>query len=56
MNLVESFRGASRFRNLVTYQTAIVDDSIVLQVLREHLVDFGQFLSQVAEWVHKRPQ
>lgn len=50
-DLAESFKGASGFRNLVTYQTAIVDNTVVLRVLRQHLGDFQLFLSQIAKWV-----
>jgi uncharacterized protein YutE (UPF0331/DUF86 family) len=50
-DLVEAFREASRFRNLVTYQTAIVRDEIVYQVLQAHLTDFERFLSLVARWL-----
>lgn len=50
-DLVDAFREASRFRNLVTYQTAIVRDEVVYQVLQTHLTDFERFLSLIARWL-----
>jgi uncharacterized protein YutE (UPF0331/DUF86 family) len=50
-DLSEAFRGASRFRNLVTYQTAIIQDELVYEVLQNHLEDFDRFLSCVARWL-----
>ncbi|MFL6197201.1 MAG: type VII toxin-antitoxin system HepT family RNase toxin [Thermoanaerobaculia bacterium] len=50
-DLVEAFRQAARFRNLVTYQTAIVRDDMVYEVLQSHLADFERFLSAVAHWL-----
>ncbi len=50
-DLVNAFREASRFRNLVTYQTAIVRDETVYQILQAHLTDFERFLSLVARWL-----
>lgn len=50
-DLIDAFRGASRFRNLVTYQTIIVQDELVYKILQEHLADFEQFLSCVARWL-----
>jgi len=44
-NLIGSFREAARFRNLVTYQTAVIKDEIVYQILQDHLSDFEHFLS-----------
>lgn len=55
-DLVGSFREASRFRDLVTYQTAVVNDKVVLQILREHLGDFERFMSQVAVWLKGDPR
>lgn len=49
--LAESFLAAARFRNLVTYQTAIVQDEIVYTVLQNNLDDFERFLSCVARWL-----
>ncbi len=49
--LAYSFRQASRFRNLVTYQTAIVDNNIVHSILQDRLDDFQSFLSHVARWL-----
>lgn len=49
--LADSFLAASRFRNLVTYQTAIVQDEIVYSVLQHNLTDFEEFLSCVARWL-----
>ena len=54
-DLVEAFREASRFRNLVTYQTAIVQDEVVYQILQDHLTDFERFLSLVARWLGGDP-
>jgi uncharacterized protein YutE (UPF0331/DUF86 family) len=50
-DLGDAFRGASRFRNLVTYQTAVVRDELVYEVLQNHLTDFDRFLSSVARWL-----
>ena len=50
-DLIEAFRGASRFRNLVTYQTIVVQDQLVYTILQEHLADFERFLSCVARWL-----
>ena len=52
-DLVESFREASHFRNLVTYQTAVIKDEIVYQILQEHLSDFECFLSDTARWLSR---
>lgn len=52
--LADAFKKASGFRNLVTYQTAMIDHTVVLRVLREHLGDFQLFLNQVAEWISKQ--
>jgi uncharacterized protein YutE (UPF0331/DUF86 family) len=52
--LRDAFRGASRFRNLVVYQTAIVQEEIVYQVLQENLQDFEAFTSAVAQWLGGR--
>ena len=53
-DLVDAFREASRFRNLVTYQTTIVRDETVYQILQDHLPDFERFLSLVARWLKVR--
>jgi len=53
-NLQDAFRSAARFRNLVTYQTAIVQDDIVYRILQEHLTDFESFLVSVAQWLEDR--
>ena len=50
-DLVNGFREASRFRNLVTYQTAIVRNETVYQILQTHLTDFEQFLFLIARWL-----
>lgn len=52
--LSEAFQGAARFRNLVTYQTAIVENEIVYQILIQHLSDFETFLSSVAAWLGRQ--
>ena len=54
-DLVDAFREAARFRNLVTYQTAIVRDEIVYQVLQAHLNDFERFLALIARWLSDQP-
>jgi uncharacterized protein YutE (UPF0331/DUF86 family) len=51
--LVDSFREAARFRNLVTYQTAVIKDEIVYQILQNHLSDFEHFLSDTARWLSR---
>lgn len=53
-NLRDAFRSAARFRNLVTYQTAVVKDDLVFQVLQEHLSDFSGFIACVARWLEER--
>jgi uncharacterized protein YutE (UPF0331/DUF86 family) len=53
-NLQDAFRSAARFRNLVTYQTAIVQDDIVYRILQEHLTDFESFLASVAQWLEEQ--
>jgi uncharacterized protein YutE (UPF0331/DUF86 family) len=50
-DLGDAFRGASRFRNLVTYQTAVVRDELVYEILQNHLTDFDRFLTCVARWL-----
>lgn len=50
-DLLLSFQDAARFRNLVTYQTAVVQNTLVFQVLRENLGDFERFLTSVSEWL-----
>lgn len=50
-DLIDAFRGASRFRNLVTYQTIVVQDELVYKILQEHLADFERFLSCMARWL-----
>ena len=50
-DLCDAFRQASRFRNLVTYQTAIVEDEIVYQILTERLDDFERFIAHAARWL-----
>lgn len=52
-DLVGAFQAASRFRNLVTYQTSMVQDEIVHQILTQHLQDFEKFLSHVAAWLNR---
>jgi uncharacterized protein YutE (UPF0331/DUF86 family) len=55
-DLVDALREASRFRNLATYQTTIVRDDIVYQVLQTHLTDFERFLGLIARWLGGRPR
>ncbi|HWM94494.1 MAG TPA: DUF86 domain-containing protein [Thermoanaerobaculia bacterium] len=50
-DLIDAFRGASRFRNLVTYQTIVIQDELVYDILQGHLADFERFLSSVARWL-----
>lgn len=50
-DLVGAFQAASRFCNLVTYQTSMVQDEVVHQILTQHLRDFEKFLSHVAAWL-----
>jgi len=52
-DLIGSFREAARFRNLVTYQTAVIKDEIVYQILQDHLSDFERFLSDTALWLSR---
>lgn len=55
-DVVEAFREASRFRNLAIYQTTIVRDEVVYQILQDHLTDFERFLSLVARWLGGEPE
>ena len=54
-DLSDALRQASRFRNLVTYQTAIVDSEVVFDVLRERLGDFERFAVGIARWLEQNP-
>ena len=54
-DLSDALRQASRFRNLVTYQTAIVNSEVVFDVLRERLGDFEQFAMGIAQWLEQNP-
>lgn len=51
--LSAAFREASRFRNLVTYQTTMVDDKLVYEIVVNHVGDFEAFAAQVAGWIEK---
>ena len=53
--LCDAFRQASRFRNLVTYQTAIIDEEEVYRILSDRLGDFGHFAAAVASWLEQNP-
>lgn len=50
-DLCQSFREASRFRNLVTYQTAMVKEALVYKILQDHLGDFERFTALVGRWL-----
>jgi uncharacterized protein YutE (UPF0331/DUF86 family) len=50
-DLCQSFREASRFRNLVTYQSARVEEALVYKILQDHLGDFERFTVLVARWL-----
>jgi uncharacterized protein YutE (UPF0331/DUF86 family) len=50
-DLADAFRQAARFRNLAVYQTAVLQDEIVYQVLQENLPDFERFVAAVARWL-----
>ena len=52
-SLADSFRGAGRFRNLVTYQTAKIDNEMVYDILKIHLDDFEKFASNVLALLEK---
>ena len=54
-DICDALRQASRFRNLVTYQTAIVDSEVVFDVLRERLGDFERFAVGIARWLEQNP-
>jgi uncharacterized protein YutE (UPF0331/DUF86 family) len=54
-DICDALRQASRFRNLVTYQTAIVSNEVVFDVLKERLGDFEQFAVHVARWLERNP-
>lgn len=55
-DVVAAFREAARFRNLVTYQTAIIDDEVVYDILQHHLIDFERLLAGVAAWLAAMPE
>lgn len=48
-----AFCEASRFRNLVTYQTTVVDDKLVYEILVNRVGDFEAFAAQVAGWIEQ---
>jgi uncharacterized protein YutE (UPF0331/DUF86 family) len=50
-DLAEAFRQAARFRNLAVYQTAVLQDEIVYQILQEDLSDFERFVAALARWL-----
>ena len=50
-DLCDALRQASRFRNLVTYQTSIVSSEVVFDVLRDRLGDFERFALAIAQWL-----
>ncbi len=52
--LCDAFRQASRFRNLVTYQTAMVLDDVVYGILKDRVGDFETFVAQVGAWLARR--
>jgi uncharacterized protein YutE (UPF0331/DUF86 family) len=54
-DLVEQFQDASRFRNLAIYQTAMIRDEVVYQILQKNLNDFERFLAFVARWLSGNP-
>ncbi len=54
-DLCEALRQASRFRNLVTYQTTMIDNEIVHRILSQRLGDFERFAVAVAEWLQRNP-
>lgn len=51
--LSAAFREASRFRNLVTYQTTMVNDELVHQIVAERVDDFLAFAAHVARWIQQ---
>lgn len=51
--ICDAFREASRFRNLVTYQTTVIDDGIVYDIAMARAGDFEVFVSHVARWLEK---
>ena len=53
--LCEAFRQASRFRNLVTYQTPMIDNDVVYDIVAERLSDFEEFASCVSGWIERNP-
>jgi len=46
-SLANSFRAAGRFRNLVTYQTTMINNEMVYDILKNHLDDFEKFANHV---------
>jgi len=54
-DVCDALRQASRFRNLVTYQTAIVSNEVVFDVLQERLGDFERFAVNIARWLERNP-
>jgi len=56
LSLVDALREAARFRNLVTYQTTMVNETKVYEILQDHLGDFDRFLAEVAGWLSTHPE
>jgi len=53
VDLCNSLRKASRFRNLATYQTSILDVEVVYDVLNQGVGDFELFAGHVARWLER---
>ncbi len=41
----------SGFRNVIVHEYARIDPTMVLRILREHLVDFARFKTAVLRWI-----
>lgn len=52
-DLCNSLCQASRFRNLATYQTSVLDEGVVYDVLQQDVGDFELFAGHVARWLER---
>ncbi|MCB9385706.1 MAG: DUF86 domain-containing protein [Bryobacterales bacterium] len=47
----QAMRQAARFRNLATYQTTMINERTVFEILSRDVGDFEEFVGQVAHWI-----
>jgi uncharacterized protein YutE (UPF0331/DUF86 family) len=51
----KKFQSMVRFRNMLIHIYDTIDDSITYSIYTEHLDDFTLFISQIREFLQKRP-